>query len=480
MSESPERFLFGPRDRRGLIAGVRTGQLVVVGVGLAGALVTSHVVRAPARAPISIACVIISIAVVTWPIAGRTVEEWVPVALGYSTRSLAGANRSVVGVEMSARRTDRPSIFDGIEIASIEMSNGRQIGALLDRRSAAASALVELGGESFALLSESERTRRIDGWAGVLAGVTRRAGELYRLQWIERTVPDTADGLRRHLEARLDATDGGTGARSAVHSYEELVTREPPATLVHECFVAISVRTPNGRVLRSQGGEPVEGAWRGRLLSQVVLLAERCRHAGMPVRGLVSPEGLETAIRRSFDPLGPMTKSGIPWPVGVETVWGAMRTDGQWHTTFWVAEWPRHEVGSDFLLPLLIGVRARRTVSLVMAPVPAARAVKRAEHARTSRLADAELRRRHGFADTARARSEDESVLRREAELAAGHGAFRYSAYVTVSAPDREALERSCREVVNAAALCGLDLRRLYGDQATAFCFTLPTGRGCT
>ena len=81
---------------------------------------------------------------------------------------------------------------------------------------------------------------------------------------------------------------------------------------------------------------------------------------------------------------------------------------------------------------------------------------------------------------TPRARSEDETVLRREAELAAGHAAFRFSSYVTVSASERDVLERSCREVVHAAALCGLDLRRLYGDQAAALCFTLPTGRGCS
>jgi len=156
-----------------------------------------------------------------------------------------------------------------------------------------------------------------------------------------------------------------------------------------------------------------------------------------------------------------------------------LQTDGLWHATFWIAEWPRHEVGSDFLLPLLASSGDRRAVSVVMAPVPPLRAVRTAEHARTSGVADAELRRQHGFALTARVRREQEAVVRREHELADGHGAYRFSAYITVSAPGPGELDRACRRTEHAAALAGLDLRRLYGTQAEAFCCTLPVGRGC-
>jgi hypothetical protein len=45
----------------------------------------------------------------------------------------------------------------------------------------------------------------------------------------------------------------------------------------------------------------------------------------------------------------------------------------------------------------------RRTIAVTMAPVAPLRAVRRAEHDRTSGVADAELRNRHGFAVTARA-----------------------------------------------------------------------------
>jgi hypothetical protein len=480
VSETRERFVFGPRDRRGLIAGARAGQLAVVAAGLVLALASLHVIRGTTRAPVALVFVLASIAAVTWPIGGRTLEEWVPVALAFSTRTIVRANRSVVGVTISTGYARRPAVFDSFEIAELSPRSVSSYGVLIDRRCSTASALVELGGESFALLSEAERARRVEGWSGVLAGVARDVGSIHRVQWIERTVPDVSDALRAYLERSLETSFPAELSPAAIRSYRELLAVESSTAFVHECYVAVSVRTPSGRAASRIDRSATRSRWSERLREEVSLVVDRCRQADVPVRGVVSRSGIESFVRRGFDVTAVSTRSASPWPVAIEAIWPAVRTDGLWHATFWVAEWPRHEVGNDFLLPLLVGVGGRRTISFVMAPVPPLRAIKRAEHARTSRVADAELRRRHGFAHTARARSEDESVMRREAELAAGHAAFRFSAYVTVSAPEREALERSCREVVHAAALSGLDLRRLYGDQAKALSFSLPAGRGCS
>ncbi len=478
MSETRERFVFGPRDRRGLVAGARTGQLAVVAFGLILALASIHAVHGPARAPIALAAVVASIAAVSWPIGGRTVEEWVPIVLSFFSKIVVRTNRSIVGVAMTTASARRPSIFESFAIDEVSLRNAPPFGVLLDRRTSSASALVELGGESYALLSEAERMRRVEGWSGVLASIARDTGAIHRLQWIERTVPDVSDAIRTHIESSLDASSNSLPPPNALRSYRELLAAETNAALVHECYVAISVRTPKGRGMNHSEAGWAGIRWTEQLSEELALLANRCGQAGVPLRGVLSRVGLEALVRRSFDTFATPKRSCLPWPVALEAAWAAVRTDGLWHATFWIAEWPRHEVGSDFLLPLLVGVRARRSVSLVMAPIPPLRAIKRAEHARTSRVADAELRRRHGFAHTARARSEDETVIRREAELAAGHAAFRFSAYVTVSAPERDVLERSCRDVAHAAALSGLDLRRLYGDQAAALCFTLPTGRG--
>jgi len=154
-----------------------------------------------------------------------------------------------------------------------------------------------------------------------------------------------------------------------------------------------------------------------------------------------------------------------------------VRTDRVWHATYWIAEWPRIDVGPDFLAPLLLGP-VRRCVSVVMEPISPSRATRQVEQARTADIADSELRRRGGFLSTARRAREAEIVVRREAELADGHASFRFSGYVTVSAGGAEALDEACQVTEQAAGQAHLELRRLYGDQGRALTCTLPLCRG--
>ncbi len=474
MTEDKERFRFGPRDRGGLFAGARAGQVAVVAVALVACVVVLRTLNGPARGPLALAVVLVAIASVSWPINGRTLEEWVPVVARFLLGAVAGGRQDAVAVHRrgdDARRA--PSVFAAFEVFEIVTDSVGPIGVVHDRQHGTLTAWLALGGESFALLGETDRTHRVDTWAGVLASVARDAGSVHRLQWVERTVPDPGDALLAHLERAVAASGGhDTATFVAQRSYRELLAAECSRAFAHELYFAVSIRGPR----RSPGhGTPAAAL----LETEVVLLDERCRRAGLEVIGVLTACGITTTLRRAFDVVPAGKPADWAWPVAVASAWTSLRTDGLWHATFWIAEWPRHEVGSDFLVPLLAGSGDRRAVSVVMAPVPPLRAVRTAEHARTSRVADAELRRQHGFALTARVRREQEAVVRREHELAEGHGAYRFSAYVTVSAPSPGDLERACRRVEQVSALAGLDLRRLYGTQAEAFCCTLPVGRGC-
>jgi hypothetical protein len=166
-----------------------------------------------------------------------------------------------------------------------------------------------------------------------------------------------------------------------------------------------------------------------------------------------------------------------PWAMATDESWSALRADGTWHATYWIAEWPRLDVGPDFLSPLLL-CDGRRAVSVLMAPVPPDRAAREARAARAADVADEELRARAGFLPSARRSREAEGVLRREAELASGHAEYRFAGYVTVSGGDRHELEVACVETQQAAQRAHLELCRLYGRQEEAFTWTLPLGRG--
>ena len=139
------------------------------------------------------------------------------------------------------------------------------------------------------------------------------------------------------------------------------------------------------------------------------------------------------------------------------------------------------EVGPDFLRPLLLGpVESRylRTVSMTLEPVPAHRADREVRRARVADLTDERQRQRLGQLITARQDREREHTERTERELADGHVSVRFAGYVTVSAPDANAMENACGEVEQQAAQARLVLSRVYGDQELAFTLTLPICRG--
>ena len=215
------------------------------------------------------------------------------------------------------------------------------------------------------------------------------------------------------------------------------------------------------------------------LRRQLASLVERLQGAGLRCGQPLSTSQLAAHLRRSFEAAPASDVTPRPWPVGITEAWTRLRTDSSWQAVYWIAEWPRSEVGTTFMLPLLLSARIRRTISVTMAPLPSLAAVRRAERERTSGSADAELRQRHGFVVSARARREQEARLQREAELAEGHAGYRFSGYVTVTGHDPDDLEQSCARIEQEAALAQLVLRRLYGAQEEAFCCSLPIGRGC-
>jgi hypothetical protein len=201
---------------------------------------------------------------------------------------------------------------------------------------------------------------------------------------------------------------------------------------------------------------------------------------------------LAAAIRVAFDPwsrpglarlaAADPDRDGIDeaaaWPVGTENSWSLYRTDGAFHATYWIASWPRIDVGAAFLSPLLLHAQMVRAIGVTMEAISPLRAIREVEAARTTDIADRDLRGRMGFIETARGRRQTDAVARREEELADGHAAVRFAGYVTVSARSAEELDRQCSEIEHAAQMARLELLRLYGQQEEAFTYTLPLCRG--
>ncbi len=493
------RYRFPPLERRGVIAGWRAGQVGAVAVGLVLAVLAVRSRPSPGGVLVAVLLVGAAVAAAFWPIAGRTGEQWLPVVVRWGWAGATGhrfqpAPGPATGASVSAdgRRGARPtpgtgrpraaSVFDGLRVvdAGGDDADGSGMGVVLDDRARTVTAVLAVRGHSFALLGPADQDHRVAGWARVLASLARDGSAVHRLQWVETCLPDDGGAVRGHLDDHGVLDDDAPAARS----YRAMLDEASPVTRRHRVLVAVTVhRGRSARAIRSAGGG--QGGALCVLAREVAAVRTTLAGVDVGVDGVLDRTGLAGVLTEAVlaAPDGSGAATGVPatdatpWPMGTEAAWDAVRTDGTWHATYWVAEWPRVDVQPDFLGPLLFAP-LRRTLSVVMEPVDPARAARQVAQARTAGLADGELRRRNGFLTSARHTRERQSVDERDVELADGHAQFRYSGYVGVTADTGAELATACAALEQAAGQARLDVRRLYGQQDAALLCLLPLGRG--
>lgn len=496
------RYRFGPIERRGLIGSLRTTQMIVIAASLTLGVVLMRTSPSATGIVSALVLALLAVAVCFWPVSGRPAEAWLPIVSRHTARRAFGRHvrRSpgpLAGARVGADGRPEPvaalpEIGRDLELLAAPF-RGEAVGVFKDRRTRSYTATLAVRVTSFGLLDRAEQEARQAGWGGVLAGLAREGSPVSRIQWIERTVPADGDEIGRYL--------GEAWARDAVpleslpmQSYLELTSSAPGATRDHELFVSLQIDAKRAwrQIKRTGGRQGVDAGACSVLLRELEALAERLTAADVRVVGALRPGMLAVAIRVAFDPwsrpglarlaAADPDRDGIDeaaaWPLGTETSWGVCRTDGAYHASYWIASWPRVDVGAAFLSPLLLQTQMVRAIAVAIEPISPLKAIREVEAARTSDEADRELRGRMGFLETARRRRQTEAVARREEELADGHAAVRFAGYVTVSARTLEELEHDCSEVEHAAQMARLELLRLYGQQEEAFTYTLPLCRG--
>jgi hypothetical protein len=490
-------YRFGPLEQRGLLAGLRPRQVAVLASGTALSLGLVASTGSVAAALPAVALGGLALAATVVRVGPRTADQWLPLGSRHLWRLLRRRSRfvsevSLLGHTSRGAAVSPPDTLRGVSVVTVDARTALPpgvppgIGVLRDKRAGTCTGLLRVRGAAFTLLDVADQARAVDAWSAVLAGLAREPSPVRRLQWIERTLPETGEAAARHLgeSAIRPFTD------EAVRAYLGLIEEHRATGQVHEALVAVQV----GRVRPGRGaGQPGDPdlATYVALARELGSLASRLGGLGLQVEGALPPGAVAQAVRVTFEPgagralalraagRGP---SGLhpanAWPLAAATGWSSYRVGSAWHAVFWVREWPRTPVGPHFLAPLLLQTRCTRTVSVVMEPVPPGRARREAEAARVADASDEEIRQRAGFVTSARRRRELEQVLAREQELADGHADVRFSAYILVSASSPEDLDLGCAEVEQQAALARLELARLHGDQDRAFTYCLPLARG--
>jgi hypothetical protein len=443
-AEAPDTatYTFHPVERRGLLLGLGGRQLATMAAGAAAAiaLASAHFRRAPA---VSVAILVVAALASLWPVAGEPAVYWLQVAGGWARRRHALLDRTpLAGAGPRSRTVVAP--VRGVRVVEATRAPGEgPMGVVLDRRRGVCASVLPVAGRGLSLLDAADQRNRLGSWGTLLAATARLGSPVCRIQWVEKTSPADPKGMTRTAEMV-------TGGSLALESYEMLVERDAASALDHQVFLVVAVRNRGGT-------RPAEV-----LRREVRLLRGQLRAADLDAGPPLPVAALGALIRT---------------PMGSREHWDSLQADDCWHSTYWIAEWPGVQVGPEFLMPLLLS-DACRAVSVTMAPIPPDRAVRQVESARTADVADEQLRARAGFLPTARRQRQAEGAIRREDELAQGHADYRYSGYVTVSAPSRSELEERRNAIEQAARQAMLSLRLLYGRQAESWLWTLPLGRG--
>lgn len=490
-------YRFGPLERRGILGPIRAGQAAIVAIGALLAILVLD--QAPTAAGALLATALFGSLVVlaVAPVGRRTAEEWAPIVAAFALSRILGGTRyrssvpthGIAGDEHEApgRRMlrdsepDPPRPVRSVRIVEIPYRD-RRMGALSEARGRRMTAVLACRVIAFSLLDAEAQERRLARWGLVLASAA--STPIRRIQWIERTAPAQGDELARWLHSERDPAIPLRGT-PMIESYLELIATTAQVTQEHEILVAVQVDAAR---VRERGTGGVSRA----LVEQTERVAQALEAAEVTVLGALGPPQLARTLRTAFDPYARaelaaleaaderregLAESGA-WPLGAREAWDHYRSDGALHATYWIGGWPRVDVSPMFMDALLGRASAVRTVAVTFEPIAPERSTREVEAAITRDRADRELRHRLGQSETARQRQAQEAAIRREAELAAGHGEVRLAGFVTVSGRDDDDLRRACAEVHEHAARARLELHRMYGQQADAFTFTLPLCRG--
>ncbi len=434
MDEVEPRYRLGPLERRGTVAGWRAGQ---VGLVAASCTLAGLVVACSTAGPALLLAVVLvggGVLGATLPVAGRPCDEWLPSLLAHLRRR---GPRRLVCVDVDA-----------------VASPAGEVG-VIRHRSGALSCILGLDSTGISLLDAATRSRRVDGMAAALGALAREGSAIDRVGW-------TASARRlATAEVLGDLRRRGELGTPAAASYRALLEAVAPVALERQVLLAL--RTGPGR------GAADEGARASGLVDEAANVVQALSDAGHRRAVMLDAAAVIAELERRHGMAGPDGRVVLDAEARFdELVLGARRA-----TAFWVAEWPRHDVTAELLAPLLLADE-RRTVSVVMEPVRPSAALRRAATAKTSQVADAELRRRAGFLQDRSQQRRGAHVAEREAELVDGHASLRVAGFVTVEVGEEDDLDAAVAETELAAAQARLVLRRLQGDHGRGVAAALP------
>lgn len=408
--------------------------------------------------------------------------------------------RHATGATTETFRPERPLLAGTLNLpgvrASLQFWDVDGVACVYNPHDRTVSVTAELEVQGFLMHDTPDRYDLAEQWAQVLASFTQRPG-IKRVTLQERTLPTTIRAARDHFDTVALRQQTDPSSPVAVN-YREVMNGSERFAVAHRNYLTFTLDliTLSSQLKALGGGKD---AIQSLAYLEAQNLADALRAAKVKVRKWLSPRDVAALARVAFDPefaatvqnrdddhagvdpiaLGPMH---LDEPKGKN---GIVITDSGVHTTMWVHEWPRSDAPIGFVAPIVFarhphtGDAVTHIFTLVLTPVPVAKALRRIRDEKKVWRGNEKLRAKRGADGSAADAADWEALEKQEQEIVAGHGEFRYGAYLTVTAPDEERLDQAVAGMRNALSRAGMEAQILYCQQAEALLVNaLPVGLG--
>jgi hypothetical protein len=457
-------------------------------------------------------------AVVTWPIAallaacafarvaGRTVDEWLMAFVSFNLLRLRGQHKFASAAFAPAAKInptaptpmDLPGVLAPLRILEAESGSGGTMAVIHHRHDSTYTAVARIRYPGIGLVDSARREQRVSGWGQLLSGLCSEGNPIIRVQALQRIVPESGAALRRWHADHISPT----APAAAVEITSSLLNTSTLATSQREAFLSFTLdERKAGSAIKGAGGGSAGAA--AVLVRHIRALTSSIGAADLQVDGWLGPRDLAEVLRVAFDPhssrhlsdsragANALPRPGdrepvlagvdpaLAGPAAAQASAGSYVHDGAESVTYWVHSWPRNQIYSTALGPLLGEGTHRRAFSLHFEPLGPRVAEREVMRERTARHVAVSMRKRTGQIVP----EHEKAALRRaeaqDAERAAGHGLVRFSAYATVTVTDAAELEDACAALEADAAAARIEIRRMWLAQDVGFALSaLPVGMG--
>ncbi|SEB08970.1 SCO6880 family protein [Leifsonia sp. 21MFCrub1.1] len=486
--EGAPRVRFAARERRGIFLGLTFLQLVVIGAAVAILLATLFINPNAFWVMLPLITLVVFFALATYR--REPVLVIAAQAARYAYRSLTGqttfrrdvwlrvtmASLSVGQAQAAAvtpvvtSRFLLPGALGDVQVIQIPGAGG----FIYNARGRLASITVRVGCRAWALRDKGTQEAAYDGFVEWLSSLENLPGVRETTIRI-RVDRASSTQLKDYLVAREDEFGPQVSAELR-EQYWALTQAASKRSMGFTNYITLTFDTAALNSAIRDAGKGLTGL-AAVLKERVAGIETSMEHARLTPAGWLTADELDELNALSADPVAAATRReqdsdivSAPSPVmGIDEGWDTMRVDESWHQTFWVAEWPRTDVRTGFLEPLLYAGDATRVITLQVRPVATHKALAQLNRAQSDMETAATIRMKLSSRIPLTHLREEEDLAVREHDLVDGFGDVQYRGFVTISAESKDALARARTDIEQASHPARLVLASMSGQQAAGF-----------